>query len=110
MKPTEQRGGTTPDEAEARRKGEWVESTTEGIVPAELGGSDAPEELLADDSDLSDAVLGASTGSPAPATEGGIAADAGDAADATRHGGPSVEPGVEPDLKDAAATQLRPRP
>ena len=42
--PSEQRGGTTPDEAEIREKGPWAETAAEGVVPAELGGSDAPRE------------------------------------------------------------------
>ena len=34
--PKEQRGGTTPDEAEAREKGDWAGSGAgEGIVPPE---------------------------------------------------------------------------
>ena len=41
VKPSEQRGGTTPDETEAREKGMWAATASEGIVPAELGGSDA---------------------------------------------------------------------
>ena len=45
-KPSEQRGGTTPDEAEAREKGEWGATAAEGVVPAEQGGSDAPREML----------------------------------------------------------------
>jgi len=45
-KPSEQRGGTTPDEAEAGRKGEWAGQAGEGVVPADLGGSDAPREML----------------------------------------------------------------
>ena len=45
VKPSEQRGGTTPDEAEAREKGLWAATASEGIVPAELGGSDAPREM-----------------------------------------------------------------
>ena len=40
--PSEQRGGTTPDAAEVAEKGPWAETAAEGIVPAELGGSDAP--------------------------------------------------------------------
>ena len=44
VKPTEQRGGTTPDRAEAREKGQWAGSVADGMVPAELGGSDAPDE------------------------------------------------------------------
>ena len=35
VKPSEQRGGTTPDEA-AREKGPWAGIVAEGIVPAEL--------------------------------------------------------------------------
>jgi hypothetical protein len=46
VKPSEQRGGTTPDAAEAAEKGPWTEQAREGVVPAELGGSDAPPELL----------------------------------------------------------------
>ena len=42
--PSEQRGGTTPDEGEIREKGPWAETAAEGIVPGELGGSDAPRE------------------------------------------------------------------
>src|SRR5690348_534799 len=104
--PSEQRGGTTPDEQEARDKGPWAARAGEGIVPAELGGSDAPGELLADDPELGSAVLGQTTGSDEPATEDGIDRGAGDRADATSDGGPGLH-GAEPDLKDAAATQLR---
>ena len=57
-KPSEQRGGAPTGENEAREKGECAAQAREGVVPAELGGSDAPEEQLADDSDLDDAVLG----------------------------------------------------
>ena len=52
QKPSEQRGGTTPDEAEAREKGEWAGTAADGIVPADLGGSDAPREMLDDDPQL----------------------------------------------------------
>src|ERR1039458_8506507 len=45
VKPSEQRGGTTPDESEAREKGMWARTASDGIVPAELGGSDAPREM-----------------------------------------------------------------
>ena len=37
VKPTEQRGGTNPDEAEAREKGQWAGTVEDGMVPAELG-------------------------------------------------------------------------
>ena len=107
VKPSEQRGGTTPDAAEAHEKGQWVASATDGIVPAELGGSDAPEELLADDPQLESSVLGVTTGSDEPATDEGIDLHAGDHADATSDGGPSLPRGVEPDLRDAAASKTR---
>ena len=101
--PSEQRGGTTPEEAEIREKGPWAETSAEGIVPAELGGSDAPREMLAEDRELGSSVLGETTGSDEPATESGIDPGAGDEADATTDGGPEPPEGVEPDLKDAAA-------
>jgi hypothetical protein len=85
---SEQRGGTTPDEAELREKGQWAETAAEGIVPAELGGSDAPREMLAEDPQLGSPVLGETTGSEEPATERGIDPSAGDEADATSDGGP----------------------
>jgi hypothetical protein len=102
VKPSEQRGGTTPDETEAREKGQWAETASEGIVPAELGGSDAPREMLPDDPELGSSVLGTTTGSDEPTTESGIDPDAGDHADATSDGGPELPEGAEPDLKDAA--------
>jgi hypothetical protein len=101
--PSEQRGGTTPGEAEVSEKGPWAETAAEGVVPSELGGSDAPREMLAEDRELGSSVLGESTGSDEPATESGIDPGAGDEADATADGGPSVPEGEEPDLKDAGA-------
>jgi hypothetical protein len=101
--PSEQRGGTTPDDGEIREKGQWAETAAEGIVPAELGGSDAPRELLAQDPELGSEALGATTGSDEPATEGGIDPGAGDEADATSDGGVNRPEEGEPDLKDAAA-------
>jgi hypothetical protein len=105
--PSEQRGGPRPGDEEARAKGEWAQTAQDGIVPAEQGGSDAPEEMLADDPQLGSAALGRTTGSNEPATDEGIDPAAGDGADATRDGGPEIAEGVEPDLKDAAtaATQ-----
>jgi len=47
-------------------------TASEGIVPAELGGSDAPREMLGEDPELGSAVLGVTTGSDEPATEEGI--------------------------------------
>jgi hypothetical protein len=101
--PSEQRGGTTPGEQEASKKGEWAAKAAEGVVPAELGGSDAPREMLDDDPELGSSVLGETTGSNEPATETGIDRHAGDEADATTDGGPDRPEGVEPDLKDVAS-------
>jgi hypothetical protein len=101
--PSEQRGGTTPGDAEARAKGEWAETARDGIVPAQLGGSDAPRELLADDPELGSSVLGRTTGSDEPATDQGIDPSAGDDADAVTDGGPDLPEGAEPDLKDIAS-------
>ena len=110
QKPSEQRGGSTPDEAEARDKGEWAATSDEGVVPAELGGSDAPREMLEDDPELESAVLGETTGSDEPATEEGIDRTAGDSADAVTDGGPDVPEGAEPDTKDIGqAPQQRDR-
>ena len=103
QKPSEQRGGTTPDDAEARDKGQWAGTADDGIVPPGLGGSDAPREMLADDPQLGSSVLGRTTGSDEPATEDGIDLSAGDHADAVTDGGPDLVPGAEPDLKDVAA-------
>jgi hypothetical protein len=102
-KPSEQRGGTTPDEQEAREKGEWSETAAEGIVPAEEGGSDAPREMLNEDPELESSVLGETTGSDEPATEQGIDPSGGDEADATTDAGPDPPADAEPDLKDAPA-------
>jgi len=106
VKPSEQRGGTTPDEAEVCEKGPWAATADEGIVPAELGGSDAPREQLAEDSELGSAVLGKTTGSNEPATEDGIDMSGGEDADATTDGGPELPDGIEPDLKDASAARI----
>jgi hypothetical protein len=102
-KPSEQRGGTTPDEAEAREKGEWAGNAGEGVVPAELGGSDAPRDMLEEDPELKTEALGRTTGSDEPATEEGIDPEAGDRADAVSQGGPDLPADAEPDLKDAGA-------
>ena len=103
QKPSEQRGGTTPDEAEAREKGEWGARAAEGVVPAELGGSDAPRELLDEDPQLESSVLGRTTGSDEPATEEGVDPGGGDTADAVADGGPEPPEDAEPDLKDIGA-------
>ena len=106
-RPSEQRGGTTPDEAEAREKGEWGGTAAEGVVPAELGGSDAPPEMLDEDPELGSSVLGRTTGSDEPATEEGIDTTAGDEADAVSDGGPDLPENAEPDLKDVGAASQR---
>jgi hypothetical protein len=100
QKPSEQRGGTTPDEAEAREKGEWAGTSGEGIVPAGEGGSDAPREMLEEDPELESSVLGRTTGTDEPATESGIDPSGGDQADAVTDGGPDLPEGAEPDTKD----------
>jgi hypothetical protein len=102
VKPSEQRGGTTPGADEARGKGEWAAKADEGVVPAELGGSDAPREMLAEDPELGSTVLGQTTGSDEPATEDGVDLAAGDNADATAQGVLETPDGVEPDQRDAA--------
>jgi hypothetical protein len=107
VKPSEQRGGATPDAEEIREKGPWAEVAADGLVPADLGGSDATQELLPDDPELGSSVLGRTTGSDEPATEDGIDEAGGDAADATTDGGPTPPQGVEPDLRDVGAAQRR---
>ncbi len=102
-KPSEQRGGTTPDETESREKGGWAGSADEGVVPADLGGSDAPREMLEEDPELDSSVLGQTTGSDEPATESGVDLSAGDNADAATDGGPDLPEGAEPDTKDVGA-------
>lgn len=102
-KPTEQRGGAPPGEQEAREKGPWAARASEGVVPPELGGSDAPDERLPEDPELGSEVLGRPASSEAPATESGIDPHGGDQADATEQGGPESPAGAEPDLKDAGS-------
>jgi hypothetical protein len=101
--PSEQRGGATPGESEAREKGPWASTAQDGVVPAELGGSDAPRAMLEEDPELGSEVLGRTTGSDEPATESGIDPSGGDNADAVTDGGPDLTEAAEPDLKDVAA-------
>lgn len=103
VKPTEQRGGSVPSDEEARQKGAWAAKAQDGVVPGELGGSDAPAELLSDDPELGSSVLGRPARSDEPATETGVDLHGGDQADATSDGGPDVPDGAEPDLKDAGS-------
>ncbi len=105
VKPSEQSGGNTPDAAELREKGSWAETAVEGLVPTELGGSDAPPELLEEDPELGSSVLGRTTGSDEPTTGEGIDLSGGDKADATTDGGPELPDGAEPDLKDVGAAK-----
>ena len=99
----ERQGGKPLGDAEARQKGSWAERAEEGLVPADLRGSDSDPEPELRDGELGAPVLGRTTGSDEPATESGIDLNAGDNADATTDGGPDPVPGVEPDLRDAAA-------
>jgi hypothetical protein len=109
LKPSEQRGGSTPGGDEARDKGEWAATAQDGVVPAELGGSDAPRELLDADPELGSSVLGETTDSDEPATDRGVDPAGGAAADAVTDGGAAKPPpGHEPDLKDAAAGPREP--
>jgi hypothetical protein len=107
VKPSEQRGGTVPGEDEAREKGPWAGGAREGIVPAELGGSDAPEEMLEDAPEFNPDSLGRTTGSSEPATESGIDPAAGDNADATTQGGPELPESGETDTKDVAQAAIK---
>jgi hypothetical protein len=106
-KPSEQRGGTVPGEQEAREKGPWAGTSGEGVVPAELGGSDAPPEMLEDAPGMDDAALGRTTGSNEPATDGGIDPAAGDSADATADGGPALPESGEVDTKDVGQAAIK---
>lgn len=102
-RPSEQRGGSELGEQEAIEKGPWAARAADGVVPEQLGGSDAPAEMLPDDPELGSAVLGAPASSEEPATETGVDLHAGENADATRDGGPEAPGGAETDLKDAAS-------
>ncbi len=106
-KPSEQRGGTVPGEREAREKGQWAGTSGDGIVPAELGGSDASPEMLEDAPGMNDAALGRTTGSNEPATDGGIDPAAGDGADATTDGGPALPDSGEVDTKDVGQAAIK---
>src|ERR1700742_3798869 len=104
IKPSEQRGGTTPGEEEAREKGEWAATAQDGLVPQELGGSDATPEMLDADPQLTSSVLGRTTGSDEPATDTGVDPSGGEHADAVTDGGGAPAPaGQEPPLRDATA-------
>src|SRR6185312_76219 len=104
VKPSEQRGGATPGDAEAREGGEWAASAQEGVVPAALGGGDASPDMLDEDPELGSDVMGETTASDEPATDTGIDSSGGEHADAVTDGGAAAPPADgEPDLKDATA-------
>src|SRR4051794_30612537 len=88
--PSERRGGTPAGDDEVRERGEWTQEARDGVVPAELGGSDAPREMLDEDPELGSPVLGRTAPSDEPATSEGIDESAGDSADAVTDGGPDV--------------------
>lgn len=106
-RPSEQRGGSTPGADESREKGPWAAKAREGVVPEDLGGSDAPAELQPEDPQLGSPVLGGPARSDEPATESGVDLSAGDRADATSDGGPELPEHAEPSLKDAATGARR---
>ena len=103
LDPTEQRGGAVTGDEEAQEKGPWAARAQEGVVPPDLGGSDAREEVLPDDPELGSDATGRAAQSEAPATGAGIDRGQGDSADATEQGGPETPAGAEPDLRDAAS-------
>ncbi|HWF34698.1 MAG TPA: hypothetical protein VG295_04990 [Solirubrobacteraceae bacterium] len=105
--PTQTSGGSPPTPEEAANKGDWAAHADQGVVPAELGGADAPREMLADDPELASPVLGQTTGSDEPATETGVDLSAGDNADATNQDGPHLPRDAEPDVKDGATKPVR---
>ena len=76
--PSEARGGGTPGDEEASEKGPWAATSQDGVVPASLGGSDAPASLQPDDPELGSAALGRTASSDEPATDEGVDLAAGD--------------------------------
>jgi hypothetical protein len=103
--PTEGVGGAVPTGSEFDEKGDAAVIATEGIVPAGLGGSDAPDELHSQpDPELGSQVLGGYASDPnVTATDGGVDLSAGDNADATTNGG-AAQPEGAPDLREDALT------
>jgi hypothetical protein len=103
--PTEGRGGAVPSGSEFEEKGDAAQLATDGVVPAELGGSDAPEAIQGEDPELGSEVAGRYASDPeVTATEGGVDLSAGDNADATSNGGAAQVDGTP----DASAVQTRP--
>jgi hypothetical protein len=93
--------------ADTDDKGPWARKADEGIVPRELGGTDAPEDKLGPDPELGSGALGRTTGTDQPTTEEGIDPSAGDRADAVTDGGQNPPQEAEPDLRDAPAASVR---
>lgn len=105
--PTEGRGGAVPEGSEYQDKGGAAQVAHDGIVPAELGGADAPEDLQPPEPELQNDVTGGFASDPnVTATEGGVDLTLGDNADATSMGGPAKVEGTP----DASAVQTRPDP
>jgi hypothetical protein len=104
--PSEGRGGAVPTGSEFDAKGDAATVAADGIVPAELGGSDAPAALQGEDPELSSSVLGGGYASDpdVTATTGGVDLSLGDNADATTNGGAPLVEGSP----DASAVQTRP--
>lgn len=104
--PTEGRGGAVPTGSEYGEKGDAADVATDGIVPAGLGGSDAPADLhQAPTPEMGTEVLGGYASDPdVTATDGGVDLSAGDNADATTNGGPDRVEGTP----DASAVQTQP--
>jgi hypothetical protein len=103
---TEGRGGAVPTGSEFDEKGDAAQIAAEGIVPASLGGADAPADLQqSEDPELSSSVLGGGYASdPNVTATGGVDLSAGDNADATSNGGAARVEGTP----DASAVQTRP--
>jgi hypothetical protein len=106
--PTEGRGGAVPTGSEFDEKGDAAEVAADGIVPAGLGGSDAPDAFHQEPTpEMGTEVLGGYASDPdVTATDGGVDLSAGDNADATANGGAPLVEGTP----DASAVQTRPDP
>jgi hypothetical protein len=103
--PSEGQGGAVPSGSEFADKGEAAAVAAGGLVPAELGGTDAPDDLKGTDPELGSAVLaGGFASDPDVTATGGVDLTLGDNADATSNGGASRVP----ETPDASAVQTRP--
>ncbi|HEY5195914.1 MAG TPA: hypothetical protein VIJ51_02680 [Solirubrobacteraceae bacterium] len=106
--PTEGRGGAAPTGSEFHEKGDAADVAADGIVPAGLGGADAPGDLQQEATpEMGTEVLGGYATDPdVTATDGGVDLSAGDNADATSNGGAALVEGTP----DASAVQTQPDP